>query len=226
MKGRKHIFFIFLIAGIIGFVPLQASGENDETTGRVYGNVKNATTGEPVAGLELELRLFEGIKITKQLHAFSEPNGTFSFPDFERSQAKGYALFTIYQGVDYYGPVRYFGGQVSEIRKEIIVYTPTDSNQQISVSRHHLIISPEGGYPSGQRGDRVEKQWKNSLYGDTGNSRWEKGNPPDLYAGQCERLATGRGLSRILCLPNREWFCGYTSYRTGGKTNCVSLYTG
>ena len=143
MNRGKRLGFTLLLAGAIGLFSIQTYGEEDATRGRIYGTVKNGTTGEFVADLELTLRIFEGNKIIEQQQGFLDEEGKFSFAELEQGETRRYALYAVYQGVDYYSPLFIFDEQHREFSYELIVYEPTDSDQHISAAMHHVVVGLE-----------------------------------------------------------------------------------
>ena len=133
--------FCLFMAVLSGF-SLQSIAQ--QLTGRLSGTVI-LVTGEPVSNLELELRVFQPEQPISKQQAVSESDGSFLFTNLDRNPEKGYGVYALYQGAEYYSPLFRFEDDAQEISFELSVYESTTSDEHISVTQHDIQIDSEEG---------------------------------------------------------------------------------
>src|SRR5690348_16761140 len=108
--------------------------------GTVRGMVKNATTGQPAAGVELTLVQPMG-GMQELAHAKSGPKGEFSFDHPNLGGTQPMLVRASYRGVNFNSAVPP-GSGTSTIQVDI--YEPSKDLKTIDVPSHFLIFQPNG----------------------------------------------------------------------------------
>lgn len=112
--------------------------------GAIEGTAINGTAGSgPMAGLEVTLRVFEGMEEGTSLTTVTDAQGLFRFENLDTDRS--YLVFATYQGVTYSQGLLAFGPEQEELIVELLVYETTTDNDQIGVERAHLFLTLSGG---------------------------------------------------------------------------------
>jgi hypothetical protein len=108
-EKRHYIFSVFTLAllfAIILFlfpIPASAHAITNTGTGRIYGQLLNGTKrSAPVAGQSVTLQMAQGDNARDLMHVTTDAHGMFSFSDLNTDKTINYALYTLYQGAQYY----------------------------------------------------------------------------------------------------------------------------
>lgn len=105
--------------------------------GTAHGTVKNGTTGQPAAGIEVILIQLQG-GMQPVLTTKTDAQGQFSF-DFPAIGTQPMLLRAVYRGVLFHEPLP--PGQ-SDVNVE--VYDPSQDPKTINVATHFVIFQPNG----------------------------------------------------------------------------------
>ncbi len=145
-KNRMNLFLGSVLAGLLMIFSVNGWAQEDSADGRIYGTLLNGTSAEPASDLEVILRTYEGKQKKPEQTTRTDSEGKFSFTSLERrKEGYTYSLKISYAEIDYYSSVFIFKEEQQEIPVEMFVYEKTDSNEHISVKRHHAVIDEEEG---------------------------------------------------------------------------------
>jgi hypothetical protein len=136
---------VTLFLGIVVLSPWGLVAGAEDGKGTIRGSLTNGTTGEQVSGVEVALQRYQGEQEKEKQTTISDSQGNFLFGDLERGEGTGYSLQIIYKGVEYYSPILMFPDQETEIPFDMAVYETTDSDKEISILRHHVLLEPGDG---------------------------------------------------------------------------------
>lgn len=116
-----------------------------QTTGTIEGTVVNGTVGGgPVEGLEVRLSVFQEQRLSETLATATDAEGRFEFPNLQIGSQWVYRAEVPYQGVNYRSGLLTFEPGPSRLGVELVVYEPTTSDDKITVSRAHILITVSG----------------------------------------------------------------------------------
>lgn len=104
----------------------------------VQGTVKNGTTGQPAAGVEVILIQLQG-GMTPVLNTKSDAQGHFTF-DHPAIGTQPMLVRAVYKGVNFHQPL-----PPGRSDLEVEVFDPSHDPRTISVESHFVIFQPNGG---------------------------------------------------------------------------------
>lgn len=104
----------------------------------VQGTVKNGTTGQPAAGVEVILIQLQG-GMTPVLNTKSDAQGHFTF-DHPAIGTQPMLVRAVYKGVNFHQPL-----PPGRTDLEVEVFDPSHDPKTISVESHFVIFQPNGG---------------------------------------------------------------------------------
>jgi hypothetical protein len=104
----------------------------------VQGTVKNGTTGQPAAGVEIILIQLQG-GMTPVLNTKSDGQGHFTF-DYPAIGAQPMLVRAVYKGVNFHQPLPPGRSDI-----EVEVFDPSRDPKTISIDSHFVIFQPNGG---------------------------------------------------------------------------------
>jgi hypothetical protein len=104
----------------------------------VQGTVKNGTTGQQAAGVEVVLIQLQG-GMTPVLNTKSDAQGHFTF-DYPAIGAQPMLVRAIYKGVNFHQPLPPGRSDI-----EVEVFDPSRDPKTISIDSHFVIFQPNGG---------------------------------------------------------------------------------
>jgi hypothetical protein len=104
----------------------------------VQGTVKNGTTGQPAAGVEVVLIQLQG-GMTPVLNTKSDAQGHFTF-DYPAIGAQPMLVRAIYKGVNFHQPL-----PPGRTDVQVEVFDPSRDPKTVSVESHFVIFQPNGG---------------------------------------------------------------------------------
>jgi hypothetical protein len=122
----------FAVAGMLVFASLAMA-----QAGTVHGTVKNGTTGNPGAGVELILIQLQG-GMQEVAHSKSDAQGGFSF-DHPGLGAQPMLVRAVYRGINFNQPVPPGSSTV-----QVDIYEPSKDAKTINVPSHVVIFQPNG----------------------------------------------------------------------------------
>ncbi len=115
-------------------------------TGVITGTVTNETTGEPLAGLTVELGVFDTTTLLGQQTAVSDANGLYSFTELDTDPGLAYVVRTDYPaGVPYNTDFVSFGEGETAKELSLAVYETTTEAASLRTDRVHYIVEFESG---------------------------------------------------------------------------------
>jgi hypothetical protein len=143
--GRPWIqCWVFALALLLAFrfslFPLPASAHTVTNTGRIYGQLFDGTKrNAPVAGQSVTLQMAQGDNARDLTSATTDAHGTFSFSGLNTDKTISYALYTLYQGAQYYTDlIDLSSRQVQKIN--LPVYDATSSVTNIAIVQANILI--------------------------------------------------------------------------------------
>src|SRR5438067_4511496 len=84
-------------------IPASASAHTSANTGRIFGQLLNGTKHKaPVAGQRVTLQMAQGDTARDLTTITTDAHGTFSFDGLNTDKTINYAVYTAYQGAQYY----------------------------------------------------------------------------------------------------------------------------
>ncbi len=114
--------------------------------GVITGTVTNETTGEPLAGLTVELGVFDTTSLLGQQTAVSDANGVYSFTELDTDPGLAYVVRTDYPaGVPYNTDFVSFGEGETAKELSLAVYETTAEAASLRTDRVHYIVEFESG---------------------------------------------------------------------------------
>jgi hypothetical protein len=134
MKRPAIILFITLLSF---FGPTLALAQGQ---GVIEGVVTNGTSGEPVAGQGITLRLFKGMEEEEALTSSTDEGGRFRFQNLATGGEYAYLVQLVYQEVGYTSDVLTFTEGESRLDVPITVYETTESDAALRIERAHFFI--------------------------------------------------------------------------------------
>ena len=119
--------------------------------GTIKGTVTNGTKGGgSVAGLDVNLYVYQGQNQSGKQTVKDGQDGTFSFGGLDTGQDFTYLVHTQYQGADYASdPVTFPAGSTNQT-VELQLFDSTSSDENIKASARHYLLepAPDGVYVS------------------------------------------------------------------------------
>ncbi len=138
---RFSVFaFALLFTLVLLLFPLPASAHAITATGRIYGQLLDGTKrNAPVADQSVTLQMAQGENARDLMSATTDAHGMFSFSGLNADKTINYALYTLYQGAQYYtGLIDLSTRPVQHIN--LTVYDATTSIANIAVVQANVLI--------------------------------------------------------------------------------------
>jgi len=134
LSGALLLALVFLL------FPLQASAHTATNTGRIYGQLLDGTKrNAPVAGQSITLQMAQGENARDLTSTTTDAHGMFSFSGLNTDKTINYALYTLYQGAQYYTDLIDLSTRsVQQIN--LTVYDATKSTANIAVVQANILI--------------------------------------------------------------------------------------
>jgi len=137
-----------LLAGGVRAAP-PAQTPTEVPLGAITGQVKNATTQQPVGGLSVTLRRWQQDSELSPLTTTAAADGTFRFDQLDAGANAFYQAQVTFQDVAFPSQFVSFEPNTSQLSLPINLYDTTDSPADISIDRlHFIIMAQEPGYLS------------------------------------------------------------------------------
>jgi mono/diheme cytochrome c family protein len=108
--------------------------------GIIAGQVKNATTGQPVGNVEVRLRRWQGEAESPSLTVQADADGSFRFERLDTTSHAFYRAEVVYNDVSFPGDFVNFEPDSTQLSLPLNVYETTASDEAISVERLHFIV--------------------------------------------------------------------------------------
>lgn len=145
MRMGVKFFAPISLLSLLFLLPTNLLADETDFRATISGSLINGTTDDPVSGLKVILKRFEGDQEKELQNTLSDPEGNFYFRGLEPSEEHGYIVHTVYNGVEYSSSPVMFKDQKRDIPVEMTVYETTDSDKEISVPMHHVLLQPQEG---------------------------------------------------------------------------------
>ena len=129
-----------LLASILAFILLPASALAASGTGRISGQLLDATKrNAPVAGQSVTLQMAQGNSARDLMNVTTDAHGAFSFSGLNTDKTINYALYTLYQGAQYNTDlIDLSSTPVQQIN--LTVYDATKSTADIAIVQANLLV--------------------------------------------------------------------------------------
>jgi mono/diheme cytochrome c family protein len=114
--------------------------ESIAAEGVIVGQVRNATTGQPVGGVEVKLRRWQAEAELAPLVARADADGSFRFEGLDTGDQAFYRAEATYADVPFPSDFVSFEPGVEQLSLPVNVYETTGSDGDISVERFHFIV--------------------------------------------------------------------------------------
>jgi mono/diheme cytochrome c family protein/uncharacterized membrane protein len=117
-----------------------------EGTGVISGTITNRTTGQPAAGLSVELGIFDQTSQLETRNATTDAEGKYEFTGLPTDGTLAYAVRTTYpENVPYSSDFVTFEAGKTAIDLPVLVYETTDDPGGIRAERVHYIVEFDRG---------------------------------------------------------------------------------
>jgi hypothetical protein len=137
-----------LLAASVQAAP-PAQTPTEAPLGVISGQVKNATTQQPVGGLSVSLRRWQQDSELAPLMTTAAADGSFRFDQLDAGTHAFYQAQVIFQGVVFASQSVSFEPNTPQLSLPVNLYDTTDSPAGISIDRlHFIIMAQEPGYLS------------------------------------------------------------------------------
>ena len=129
-----------LLALVFLLFPLQASAHTATNTGRIYGQLLDGTKrNAPVAGQSITLQMAQGENARDLTSTTTDAHGMFSFSGLNTDKTINYALYTLYQGAQYYTDL--IDLSIKPVQHiNLTVYDATISIANIAIVQANILI--------------------------------------------------------------------------------------
>ena len=132
------IFFLFVI--LLFLFPLPASALTVTNTGRIYGQLLDGSKRDaPVARQSVTLQMAQGENARDLTTVTTNAQGMFSFTDLNTDKTINYALYTLYQGAQYYTDLIDLSTKPAQLIN-LKVYDATTSISNLAVVQSNMLI--------------------------------------------------------------------------------------
>jgi hypothetical protein len=129
-----------LLALVVLLFPIQASAHAATNTGRIYGQLLDGTKrNAPVAGQSVTLQMAQGENASDLTSTTTNAHGIFSFSNLNTDKTIKYALYTLYQGSQYYTDLIDLSSRPVQ-KINLNVYDATTSIANIAIVQANILI--------------------------------------------------------------------------------------
>src|SRR6266852_306359 len=140
--GVRALAYALLFALTLFLFPLPTSAHAASVTGtgRIYGQLLDGTkSNAPVAGQNVTLQMAQGDSARDLTKATTDAHGMFSFSGLDTDKTISYAVYTLYQGAQYYTDlIDLSTTYVQQIK--LTVYDATTSIASIAIVQANILI--------------------------------------------------------------------------------------
>ena len=138
--GRPPWGGALLLALVFLVFPLQASAHTATNTGRIYGQLLDGTKrNAPVASQSVTLQMAQGENASDLTSITTDAHGMFSFSNLNTDKTINYALYTLYQGSQYYTDLIDLSSRPVQ-KINLTVYDATTSIANIAIVQANILI--------------------------------------------------------------------------------------
>ncbi|HXZ05842.1 MAG TPA: hypothetical protein VEH81_13490 [Ktedonobacteraceae bacterium] len=131
---------ILLFAFPLFLFPLPALARTATNTGRIYGQLLDGTKrNAPVAGQSVTLQMAQGENASDLTSVKTDAHGMVSFSSLSTDKTINYALYTLYQGSQYYTSLIDLSSQPVQ-HMNLTVYDATTSVANIAIVQANILI--------------------------------------------------------------------------------------
>src|SRR5258708_22274239 len=124
----------------LSFLPFAAPAHAAAGTGRIYGQLLDGTKHDaPVVGQSVTLQMAQGNNTRDLLNVTTDAHGEFSFSGLDTDKTINYAVYTLYQGAQYYTDLIDLSSKpVQQINLK--VYDATTSTANIAIVQATVLV--------------------------------------------------------------------------------------
>ncbi len=140
-RHRVGALAIALLLALSLFVlPSTAYARAAAGTGRIYGQLLDGTKrNAPVGGQSVTLQMAQGDSARDLVHVTTDAHGEFSFSSLDTGKAVNYAVYTLYQGAQYFTDLIDLSKKhVQQIN--LTVYNATMSTANIAIVQANVLV--------------------------------------------------------------------------------------
>jgi hypothetical protein len=123
-----------------GQTPTPVQGTPTPVQGTITGQVKNGTTGQLVADVEVHLRRWQADAELPSLAAKADAGGNFRFEGLDTGDQIFYRAEVVYNDVLFPGKFASFEPGMTQLSLPLDVYETTSEDTAITIDRFHFII--------------------------------------------------------------------------------------
>jgi len=125
---------------------LSGAAQTPAPQGVISGQVVNGTAGGMLpADLTVTLQGFKGTALLPSQTTTADAEGRFQFSGLETGADYSYIVYTEYLGIQYGTDALKFDSGQNQLDATVLIYETTTSDEAISISRTHFIITVSGG---------------------------------------------------------------------------------
>jgi 5-hydroxyisourate hydrolase-like protein (transthyretin family) len=134
-----HVFLFALVLFLFSF-PASAHAITKMSTGRIYGQLLDGTKrNAPVAGQRVTLQMAQGDNARDLATVTTDSHGMFSFSSLDTDKTINYAVYTLYQGAQYYTDL--IGLSKNPVQQiNLTVYDATTSIANIAIVQANVLV--------------------------------------------------------------------------------------
>lgn len=140
---RPYAFWVLALVCmlILCFLfPIPASAHGDAGTGRINGRLLNGTRhNAPVAGQSVTLQMAQGDTARDLTSVTTDAHGMFSFSGLHTDKTINYAVYTLYQGAQYYTDLIDLSSKPVQ-QVNLTVYEATTSTANLAIVQVNLLV--------------------------------------------------------------------------------------
>lgn len=132
---------LFLLAAA-----LNGAAQTPTALGTLSGFIINGTKGGTLpADLTVTLQGFKGTELIPPRATVADADGRFQFSGLETGADYSYVVYTEYLGIQYGTDALKFEADQNQLEANLFIYETTTSDEAISISRMHFIITVSEG---------------------------------------------------------------------------------
>src|SRR5258708_9956511 len=142
VKGHRvgALAMALLLALSLFVLPSTAFARAAAGTGRIYGQLLDGTKrNAPVGGQSVTLQMAQGDSARDLVHVTTDAHGEFSFSSLDTGKTVNYAVYTLYQGAQYFTDLIDLSKKpVQQIN--LTVYDATTSTANIAIVQGNVLV--------------------------------------------------------------------------------------
>lgn len=143
--GKKSWPVLAIVGALLLFLGLATAAFAAEAgKGTIKGSLVNLTAGGgSVAGLDVNLLVYQGQNQSGKQTTKAGQDGKFSFEGLETNEDFTYLIHVQYQGVDYAGEPMTFPADTTELTAEVEVFDATSAENTVKSAAKHYLLEPD-----------------------------------------------------------------------------------